>query len=82
MEIVYLILAIAVIGLSLMLLFWFFSKNDRKSRAKKEVLEHKRKREVVYEGEYLAVIADEPDPKEVTRMPSTWKRIRYLLFGR
>jgi hypothetical protein len=42
----------------------------------------KSRREVVYEGEYLIVIADEPDPEEATRMPSTWRRIRYLLFGR
>ena len=37
MEIVYLILAIAVIALSQMLPFWFFSKKDKKSSVKKEV---------------------------------------------
>ena len=36
-----------------------------------------------HDGEpYLELVTEEPDPAEVTRMPSRWHRIIHLLFGR
>ncbi|MEK7120819.1 MAG: hypothetical protein AAB840_01890 [Patescibacteria group bacterium] len=31
---------------------------------------------------YLELVTEDPDPAEVTKMPSRWRRVIHLLFGR
>lgn len=33
-------------------------------------------------GDYEISVPDDPDPAEVTKMPSRWRRLSHILFGR